>query len=325
VSTQNKIVIVVSPGNSGGGAIHDYLLSRSDFISPFQGEEFRLIIDPYGLENLYKNLYLNFSINNSSDSFFQFEQYCYYLSKLKSTKNGQSIYGKNFYNLSLEYLKRIELLSYKGIPQFKRISLDFQSKNIYKIKKKIFKLKNHEHNLYLMKLAKNKKFFFQETSHYLKNIFISNLKNLKKKIIVLDQATNFWKPEIVIKYFNNCKIILVTRDPRSVFYSMKSRGSFAYPGYDIKIFVKWYRLIMQLRNKMPKKFKNNIMEIKFEDFINNFDKETKKINSFLGIEKKVINNFDYQNSLKNVYKAQKYLNKSEKLYIEKKLKNYLQW
>ena len=55
---KNKTVIVVSPGNSGGGVIHDYLLSRKDFFSPFQGEEFRLITDPYGLENLHKKTYI---------------------------------------------------------------------------------------------------------------------------------------------------------------------------------------------------------------------------------------------------------------------------
>ena len=55
-----KIIITVSPGNSGGGAVHDYLLSRKDFVSPFQGEEFRLINDPYGIDNLHQNLFKNF-------------------------------------------------------------------------------------------------------------------------------------------------------------------------------------------------------------------------------------------------------------------------
>lgn len=325
MSTEKNIVIIATAGNSGGGAVHDYLLCRDDFCSPFQGEEFRLISDPYGIENLYHNFTNNFSINNSSEAFHQFEKYCKNLSKIKSTKNNKLIYGSRFNELTSNYLKRIEDISYKGIPQFQSISLNILKKLQFKVKKKLFGYKNHEHKFYKMRLPKNEKKFIFETNKYLLDLFKFNIKSINKKNIILDQATNFWKPGIIFKYFDNAKIILVTRDPRSIFYSMKSRGSFAYPGYDIKIFVKWYRLIMQLRNKMPKKFKNNIMEIKFEDFINNFDKETKKINSFLGIEKKVINNFDYQNSLKNVYKAQKYLNKSEKLYIEKKLKNYLQW
>ena len=69
MSLKNQIVIIITSGNSGGGAIHDFLLSRFDFTSPFQGEEFRLIADPYGIENLYNNFINNFSLNNSSEAF----------------------------------------------------------------------------------------------------------------------------------------------------------------------------------------------------------------------------------------------------------------
>ena len=57
-----KTVIVLGSGNSGAGAIHDYLQSRNDFQSPFKGKEFRLVNDPNGLDELYNNLYKNFSI-----------------------------------------------------------------------------------------------------------------------------------------------------------------------------------------------------------------------------------------------------------------------
>ena len=67
---KNSIVIVTSVGNSGGGAIHDYLLSRQDFVSPFLGEEFRLISDPYGLENFL--LYLFFVSPAQSFLFYFF-------------------------------------------------------------------------------------------------------------------------------------------------------------------------------------------------------------------------------------------------------------
>ena len=45
-----KVVVIVSPGLSGAGAISDYLLSREDFVSPFkkdvdykQDYEFRIV------------------------------------------------------------------------------------------------------------------------------------------------------------------------------------------------------------------------------------------------------------------------------------------
>mgnify|MGYP003307834860 CR=1 FL=1 len=84
------------------------------------------------------------------------------------------------------------------------------------------------------------------------SIFKSNCKNFKNKNIILDQATSFWKPEIANNYFDNLKVVIVTRDPRSVFYSMKFRGSYAYPGYNLEKFVRWYDEIFKKQKILQK-------------------------------------------------------------------------
>ena len=76
------------------------------------------------------------------------------------------------------------------------------------------------------------------------------------------------------------KIVLINRDPRSVYYSMRSRQSFAYPGYDINLFVEWYDYIIKKEINCQKKIKN-IIEINYERFLNNFKSESKKLNKFL--------------------------------------------
>ena len=324
MSIKNQIVTVVTAGNSGGGAIHDYLLSRDEFISPFQGEEFRLIIDPYGINNLHQNLYKNFSLNNSSEAFYQFEKYCESLKNLKSTKTNKLIYGKNFLNLSLKYLQKISLIKYKGIPQFKSISLDYKKKLAFKLKKKFLGYKNFEHGNYEMQIPVNEDQFLIETKKFLNSIFNSNCKNLKRKNIILDQATNFWRPEIFSKYFDNFKVILVTRDPRSVYYSMKSRGSYAYPGYDLKKFTKWYAEILKNNKFSNIKNNKNLIHLKFENFFKD-DFDNSKLYKFLNIPKKSVKNFDYKFTKNNIYKAKKNLSKYELRYLEKNLKNYLQW
>ncbi len=323
---KNSTVIVTSVGNSGGGAIHDYLLSRSDFVSPFLGEEFRLISDPYGIENLYLNLYKNFSLNNSSEAFLKFRQYCYFLKSLKSSKNeNKLIYGKKFYNLTIDYLKNIEYLTYNGMPQFRSISLDYNKKISFKLKKKFFGIKNHQHNFYKMTLPVDEKIFIEETRKYLNKIFRSNITYFKNKNIILDQSTNYWRPEISFKYFKKIKIIMVTRDPRSVFYSMKFRQSYAYPGYDIKKFVIWYKEIMKRRSYIKKNYKSFILEVKFENFINKFNTETKKLEKFLSLKEDNIHLFNLEFSKKNLYKAKNNLSRKELNFIKKELKNYLQW
>lgn len=325
MSLKNQIVIIITSGNSGGGAIHDFLLSRFDFTSPFQGEEFRLISDPYGIENLYNNFINNFSLNNSSEAFHQFKKYSKNLENLKSSKTNKLIYGKKFKQLTLKYLNKIESLSYRGIPQFQSVDLSYLNKFSFKFKKKFFGYKNHNHDFYTMRLPVSEKKFIYETSKYLTDIFKSNIKSIYKKNIILDQATNFWKPEIIFKYFKNAKIIVVTRDPRSIYYSMKFRGSYAYPGYDLKIFVNWYKNIMHKRSKVIKKYKNKLLELRFEEFTKNTNKEIKKINKFLNLKNVNTKNFDYEFSKNNAYKAKNSLSNYELNFIEKNLKNYLQW
>ena len=52
-----KVVVTVSTGNSGGGAVHDYLVSDTKLKNPFKDKEFRLLDDPDGILNLYYNFY----------------------------------------------------------------------------------------------------------------------------------------------------------------------------------------------------------------------------------------------------------------------------
>ena len=52
-----------------------------------------------------------------------------------------------------------------------------------------------------------------------------------------------------IFYGNNRKVIIVSRDPRAIYSSMKKRNSLSYPGNDIKVFVKWYKNIMSKVDK----------------------------------------------------------------------------
>ena len=93
-----KTVIVLGSGNSGAGAIHDYLLSRDDFQSPSSGKELRVVNDPDGIDELYNSLYKNFSLNGSANAFKCFKEFI-----INSYKSN--------YNKKTNYLVKI-LLSY---------------------------------------------------------------------------------------------------------------------------------------------------------------------------------------------------------------------
>ena len=178
-----KYIITSSPGNSGGGAIHDYLLSRNDFVSPSNGEEMRLIVDPYGLENLYKNFYENFSINNAAEAVFQFENYCQNLKNDKLLRS-KKVYGDKFFNLTDNFIKQIKDVEYIGLPQYKRISLNYLENFKSKINRKFFKYKHNQYKSFKMIIPVKEKVFIESS----KKLFLNYI-NLKK--IILDQATNY--------------------------------------------------------------------------------------------------------------------------------------
>ena len=74
------------------------------------------------------------------------------------------------------------------------------------------------------------------------------------------------------------------------------------------------------------KIKNkNIHVIQYEKFLNNFNSESKKLNNFLKISQKVKSKFNLKFSKKNILKAKYNLNKKDKIYLERVLKDYLAW
>ena len=322
-------VITASPGLSGAGLIFDYLLDRDDFISPFkeypdkdQQSEFRFISDPGGLNSLYEGFYKNFSINNSAYVYDEFNKYLKKISQLtiRENNNKKKLYNNHFFKELDKFKKKIIKCSYYGLPQFYRLGLGKKDRLVWKFTNQF---KSAQQSKFLqMVLPVDEKIFIKESIKLIDRVLYSSTKN-RKKHIVIDQGANFWEPESSTKFYSNKKIILITRDPRSIFASMKSRKSLSYPGHDVNTFIVWYKSIIS-KVKSNKNSKN-ILLIKYEDFIFNHKNESKKLLKFLKIKKINRNTFNIDDSKKNVYKAKIILTNKEKNLIEIKLKKYLQW
>ena len=324
-----KIVLIVGTGSSGSGAISDFLTKSTKYKNPFKGQEFRIIDDPDGILNMYYNFYINNSINNPSNAIMRFKNYIENLINLKVKINNKQtkVYDKKILSITNEYIRNITTLSYHAYPQFIEIQTSFFKRKFFNLKKKISQSKGGD-NLFNMYLPAKKEIFLKQSKNYLRKIIQCHSQNKKINHIVLDQSLNMWNFTEIFSYFDDVKIILVTRDPRSIFNSMKNRDAKAYPGYNLKIWTKWYEQIMykfiNYKKKIPKKYKKYVLEIKFEDFCQNYESERNKVLNFLNT-KKINDNFDIKNSKFNVFKAKKELSVFEKNYIKKKLSKYLQW
>ena len=323
-----KTVITIGTGNSGCGAIQDYLIKSTKFKSPFKGQEFRMMDDPDGILNLYHNFYTNRSINNYSNAIMRFKNYIENLTDLEMNINGKNtkVYNKKLMSLTNGYIKKITTLNYNSFPQFIAIQTNLLKKKYFHYKKIISGNKNQ--SFFKMYIPVDEKIFIKQSKIYINKIIKCHLKNKKIDHIVLDQALNMLNFTDIFSYFENAKVIIVTRDPRGIWNSMKSRGSLAYPHYNLKVWTAWYAQIMKqfedYKKKIPKKYMKNILQIRFEDFVKNYENEQKKIHNFLKI-KKINNNFNIKKTEFNVFKARKELSNFEKKYIKNKLSKYLQW
>ena len=315
-----KIFIVLGSGNSGAGAIHDYLLSRDDFFSPFKGKEFRLVNDPDGLDELFNTLYNDFSINGSANKLNNFNIFTknYFYSNYN---NKNKILNKQFLNLTKYFINQIIKIQYNGSPQFFFEKINLLKKINFYFKR--FILKKDAKNIELLKMIipVSKENFIEESRKYLYEIFRLSDKFEEKKNIVIEQGGNFFNPIESTKYYGSDReVIVVTRDPKAIYWSMKRRQSLAYPGHNIKLFVKWYKSVMEKVNFSEN---NNVIHVKYENFFLDFENQKKILCSRLNIDPKINDNFDLNFTKNNLFKFKEKLTDDEKRFIDNELKDYV--
>ena len=331
-----QTIIVLGTNSSGSGAVADYLSSRKDILNPFNDNEFRITCDPNGLHHLFNNFYTCEDLLYPSSAVEEFRKYITNIQRFKIYSNYKkkkiTLYNKKIIFLTNNFINDISKISYFGLPHYKQLTLDSSQELMLRFKRKFLKK-----NIPSMKMLKiitpiEKDIFIKISRKYINDILQSNCKiKLKNRKIILNNSGNICDPIHSTQYYTNRKIICVTRDPRDIFNGMKTRQAKATPWYDVKIFVNWYKYYFG-NKKFLNKLKNNlILRIKYENFLNNFELENRKICQFLKISTKYKVSpkkrglFDISLSRKNLYKSKKNLTSFEYNYIEKKLKDYLQW
>ncbi len=319
-----KKILIAGPGNSGSGAILDFLKARNDTFIPFKNEEFRFVNDPSGIHNLAKNFYDNFSINNSADSYAKFYQFCKNLTKFRNRQN-KKVYPKEFEILYKKYLDEIISISYNGMPRFQKLNLSFLDKFIFYFSRLILKKKIENIDLFKMVLPIDKSNFVNISKKFIDDILLSSNQNPDNKIAIIDQGVNIFNLYENLEYFSNSKCILTIRDPRGTFHTLmklkKQNIAQAYQGMDLIRFVEWYKFMYD-KIKQIELNKNNTLVVKFEDFIINYQLISKKILDFLNLETQNTS-FNVEKSLTNVNDVEKEIGEDNSQYIKSKLKDYL--
>ncbi len=282
-----NVISVGGYGYTGGTAVKDLLREIKDF--SVLDVEFRLIKDPYGLMDLENNLVHNWRNHLNSD--IHIKDFLWFVQNLarvngKLNKLGLNYSGrinKDFIKLTIEFLNKICDFEYDGnwhLLLFK----EFYLKQLYsKVRRRFHHGKTHTQKMYYSKPSRD--LFVDASKEYIRNLF-SNFNNSN---VVLQNAIDTYNPEQGLNYFNSAKMIIIDRDPRDIYVDVIKKHDASFLGEalvknrDVQKFINDFKNRRERLNEIRQI--KDILIIRFEEFINNYDELLMDIFSFLGIDK----------------------------------------
>lgn len=290
---QIKYVCVSGFFGSGSSAVVDLLKEFKGYYEC--SAEIRVIKDPYGIVQLENSLVNQWELINSTAAITDFLQLC----KICARKRGgpfsraglgysESITPK-FYQYAEEYVGELSDYTYDGeyyYHKFKKPYYRYVTDRIlfgieYYSKRKIRTTSRNSSKCYYAHPSQER--FNRATQAFFSKIFANKFEE-GFSTIILDQAISPNNTSVVHRYLEDAKMIIVDRDPRDMFID-----DYLYAAYYEKDFFsseagKKYALRQRaLRESLPKN-DDDILVIKFESLINDYENTVQSIIAFLSLE-----------------------------------------
>ena len=295
------IIGVCGLGHTGSGLVYDYLKEFSD-VTIFPND-FELSISylPGGLEDLEHALnspYRRYFVSQYAiRSFEQLVDNCSKSSLRKKSSYEIAMNGR-FKDISYSYIDSLTDLKWMGYDSLSVYCASSDIDRVLAIIKRRILLSLEKYgidNAYLRRnlstyfnCAAHKDSFVSLTQDYISSLLTAAGLNLENTI-VLNQPFSGNDPANSMKFFRDSKCILVIRDPRDIYISIKKyypymKGSFI-PASDVNEFVKYYKSYMRYNKSILSD--PRCMVVSMEDCVLNYDNTFKQIDAFLGINKHV--------------------------------------
>ena len=306
-----QYIIVLGTTFSGSGAVFDYLNGRGDLYEPLFGQEYLLPILPNGLMTLEAVSDKAFDPATTEHALIQFKDIANKLMNYWARREDVRLNQKlPLYKTAIdEFINDISFADFPMRLLWRELKQTPIQRILDKFKKRLgFRKKDPQTRLLVSqedlviaaKKMHNKMFKF----------------HAEGRPILLDQGGSGWNPIESTKYYSNCKIVLVTRDPRDQFVEIKHYKK----ATSIKGFIEWYKEMQ----KRLKSIKNpNILKIQFEDFVLKNKDFSDKLCNHMSISSKITSSYVPDSSKKNIGKFHKILSKNEIEIIESNLREFI--
>lgn len=334
-------------GNSGKGAVVDFLREFNNIYSPKYSFEFDLFRLPNGILDLHHHLCEDWSLIRSNYAIKSFEELCQLMagdprkSKIYnaffSFGTGYECYFNSlFKSESLKYIDSFKLDDYKTFWPYYMLSdsplMRFYKKILIKCKFK----RSLMNDIYLTSGDR----FSEKTTDFINNIYNAIIEN-DKNTVIFNNAFEPFNPVRSLNILNNSKSVIVYRDPRDIYVSglndnaknTQDRHLKAFDNNGInKSFLGTDRLDTFIKRQkiffetMYSGIDPRVKIIRFEDFILSFDDVANDIIEFLGLSHEQHTNkglfFNKEQSFKNINSWKKFSNQNEIDIIYSELKKY---
>jgi hypothetical protein len=306
-----QYIIVLGTTFSGSGAVFDYLNGRGDLYDPLFGQEYLLPILPNGLMTLEAITGKAFDPATTEHALIQFEDIANKLMNYWARREDVRLNKKLplFKDAIEEFIDDISLADFPMRLLWRELKQSPTQRILNKIKNRLgFKKEDPQTRL----LVSQKDLVIAAQKMHNKMFQLS----AEGRPILLDQGGSGWNPIESTKYFSNCKVVLVTRDPRDQFVEIKHYKK----ATSLKGFIDWYKE-MQRRLKLINN--SNILFIRFEDFVkkNNFFLNT--LCDHISLSSSISSDYQPDLSKKNIGKFHQLLDKNELQIIESHLGEYI--
>ena len=301
---------------SGKSAVSDFIREHNGFYVPNYRVEFDLVRMPHGLLDLKHALVDDWSWVRSDKAIRQFVELTSVLSR--NPKNlyqkifnfgfGYSAKYKNFIDNTDKFINNITNYRWAMPWPYELVSFGPLQIARLKIVGKIMRTSTWPTICYHLSSGEN---FLIHAKNYLHNILVDDKISLSFHTVVTHNMLEPYNPSAGFCFFDNIKSIAVDRDIRDIYMTsvVHSDGlndnvelySKIIGSFDIDIFIKRQKILRENTN-----YENhaNILRMKYEDLVLNYDLQAGLIRNFLKISETDHNDkmkfFNPELSLKNV-------------------------
>lgn len=285
----HKFITCASFGGTGSSAITDFL-KEFDNVSSMGDYEFTFCHEVDGLSDLQHYLTDDWHRLKVDEGLFRFKRFT-----KRIEKDYNSYLNNRFGQYTDEYINALIDCSWNGYWHQQKFRLGkveqfLQYKLPIRLRREWLKIKQRYSDYELVPYQKRQTMyftkpnndFFKLTQKYTGDILSSADLEGKYEYLAFDQLVPPVNVQRYLNYFQNLKVVIVDRDPRDLYILNKKFWNEGWiPTDDVETFIKWFSM---MRTTLSEEIKNpNVLLVKFEDLIYNYDDESRKMMDFIGL------------------------------------------